>query len=492
MNSGMRLDSQACSLTLVAHPLAPRMNPSNLSAPDLGPLSPWAPELAQAFVTLASDIALVMDEQGVIRTVAQGRHGSDEAMLPGARSWVGRRWVDTVSPDTRAKVDQLLTEVARTGLARRRELSHPLDEGASVAVAYTAVRLGQDGPVLAVGRDLRAIGAIQQRFLEAQRDMERGYWQARQAEARHRLLHQVASDAVLLIDAAERRITEANAAAIDLFGTPAEHLVGHALSGFLLQTHRQAFDDLAVTVLHTAQAAEIRIRLINHSTPASLALTPLPGEGRALLLARVRLAEQPGTAAQLHQTLARLGDGAAEAVLVTDSAGHALMANAALLRLLNLGDERDVKGRHLADWFEVAGGGLDALIRRVRRSGMAVREPARLLAADARALPVELSASLLSEGDMECIGWSVGRLGPAGAASGEALQSALTALAGQVGELPLPELMREAASLIERHFIGLALERAHEDPAAAARLLGVSEQRIGGLPGGVPPLPETP
>jgi len=468
------------------------MNPTNLSAPDLGPLSPWAPELAQAFVTLASDIALVMDEQGVIRTVAQGRHGGDEAMLPEARTWVGRRWVDTVSADTRGKVDQLLSEVARTGLARRRELSHPVDEGASVAVAYTAVRLGQDGPVLAVGRDLRAIGAIQQRFLEAQRDMERGYWQARQAESRQRLLHQVATDAVLLIDTAERRILEANAAAVDLFGNPAEHLMGHALSGFLLQAHRQAFDDLAVTVLQSAQAAEIRIRLLNHSTPASLALTPLAGAAQPLLLARVRLAEVPGAAAQLHQTLVRLGEGAGDAVLVSDSAGHALMANVAALRLLGLADERELKGRPLADWFEVDDGGLDALVRRVRRSGLVSRLPARLLTPDARTLPVELAASLLSEGDTESIGWSVVRLGPGGAASVEALQGALSALAGQVGELPLPALMREAAALLERHFIGLALERTHEDPAAAARLLGVPEQRLGGAPDADPSPPGEP
>ena len=33
-----------------------------------------------------------------------------------------------------------------------------------IPVAYTALRLGKGGPVLAVGRDLRAIAAIQQRF----------------------------------------------------------------------------------------------------------------------------------------------------------------------------------------------------------------------------------------------------------------------------------------------------------------------------------------
>ena len=51
----------------------PRPLSMHPETPDLSPLSPWAPELAQAFVTLASDIALVLDERGVIRTVAQGK-----------------------------------------------------------------------------------------------------------------------------------------------------------------------------------------------------------------------------------------------------------------------------------------------------------------------------------------------------------------------------------------------------------------------------------
>jgi len=476
------------------------MNPTLSSAPDLGPLSPWAPELAQAFVTLASDIALVMDGQGVIRTVAQGRHGGDEAMLPAAQAWVGRRWADTVSADTRGKVEQLLTEVARTGLARRRELSHPLDEGASVAVAYTAVRLGDTGPVLAVGRDLRAIGAIQQRFIEAQRDMERGYWQVRQNEARHRLLFQVATDAVVLVEAGAAgeasppRIVEANAAAAGLFGHASDQLIGHALPGFFLHAHRQALIDLMATVLRSAQPAEIRVRLLNHSTPASVALTPMPAEGGARVLVRVRLAELPGAASQLNQTLTRLVDGASDAVLVSDPAGHVLLANPAFLRLVQLPDERDLKGRPVTDWLELPAGELPGLLQRVRREGMTPLRAAQLLAADARALPVEFSAALLSEDVFECIGWTLRRVdgAAAGLVGAEALQAALGALTQRVGQTPLPELMREAAAMLERHFIGHALERAHEDPAAAARMLGIPEQRIGGGPRGEPPHPETP
>ena len=68
---------------------------------DLGKLSRWAPELARTFVALSSDIALVIDADGVIRTVEQG---NAEPIAAAAHGWVGQSWVDTVSADTRGKI----------------------------------------------------------------------------------------------------------------------------------------------------------------------------------------------------------------------------------------------------------------------------------------------------------------------------------------------------------------------------------------------------
>ena len=127
---------------------------------DLGPLSGCAAELAEAFVSLASDIALVIDEHGVIQSVAQS---SSAPIAAGASQWVGRPWVDTVTGDTRRKVELMLTDLKTTGIARRREVNVPGVQTGDVPVAFSALRLGASGPVLAVGRDLRAVSAIQQR-----------------------------------------------------------------------------------------------------------------------------------------------------------------------------------------------------------------------------------------------------------------------------------------------------------------------------------------
>ncbi len=140
---------------------------------DLQVLAPWAPELADTFVALSCDIALVIDGLGRIVNMAQ--HDA-HPIAPGG--WIGRDWRDTVGADSRDKVEQILHEVAAAGQARRRELNHPLAVGGPTPVAYSAARLGLQGPTLAVGHDLRAQAALQQRFLAAQEALERSYWNA--------------------------------------------------------------------------------------------------------------------------------------------------------------------------------------------------------------------------------------------------------------------------------------------------------------------------
>ncbi|CAN5377954.1 transcriptional regulator PpsR [soil metagenome] len=447
--------------------------------PDLGALSRWAPELAQTFVSLASDIALVIDGSGVIRNVAQGR---GEPLAPSASQWVGRPWIDTVSGDTRGKIELLLNEVATSGIARKREVNHLLSGGASVPVSYTAVRLGENGPVLAVGRDLRAIAAIQQRFLESQQDLEKGYWRARQAESRYRLLFQVATDAVMVVDAGNWQILEANQAASQLFDMPGEQLLGRPASFGFERHSRSAVDALLTSARASGQSGEIAARLLGRVTPASVAATPFRADDAMRLLVRVRAVDSPQSTSDLNAALARLVDGTSDGVVVTDSSGRILVANPAFLALVHLGGEADVKGRALADWLGEDDPALAAMLTQVRHHGLARRREASVRPAHAPVCRIEISAALLTEGDQECIGFTMRRMAAqaplAAAGLSEELRAGIEQLAGQFGDAALPQLLRDATALAERYFLQLAADRAAGDDAAAAELLGVSRDGL--------------
>ena len=423
-----------------------------VSPPDLAALSAWAPELAKTFVSLASDIALVIDDNGVIRSVAQG---GAEPIAPAAYQWVGRAWIDTVSGETRPKIENLLREVSATGIARRREVNHPLGADSSIPVAYTAIRLGANGPVLAVGRDLRTIAAIQQRYVESQQDMERGYWQARQAEARYQLLFQVATDAVIVVDGESMQIVEANHAAAKLLNTTTEELQGrHVNSGFEHHS-RSAVNELLGNARSTGQSGEIRARLQGTLASTSVAATPFRADDSMRLLVRMRAIEGGNTSAVLNQTLSRLVDDASDGVVVTDSSGRIQIANPAFLTLVNQRSENALRGQPLMNWLGLSDQPLAALVAKVRRDGIARHVEAWVKSGAAPAAPIEISAALLTEGDQECIGFTIhatarASLRPAFEESRDdtlllVLRAGIDALAEQLSQRELAAIVRDAA-----------------------------------------------
>lgn len=446
-------------------------------ASDLGVLSALAPQLAQTFVSIASDIALVIDDAGVIRSVALG----DDPLDGSASGWVGRRWSETVTGETRTKIEQLLAEAQTSGITRRREVNHPTESGHDIPVAYAAIRLGDNGPVLAVGRDLRAVSAIQQRFIDAQQSMERDYWHRRQTETRYRQLFQVATDAVLVVDAATLSVLEANRAATRLFGRPGAELSGQPASAGLAGGARAAFDELLVTVRTRGRPGEIRTRgaLDASGRPLLLdiAATPFRADDDQLLLVRARAVD-----ADVHGAAMRLADfveRTPDAVVIADSAGRVLMANPAFQALCRAALPAQAHahpvGHALAELLGDPRGQWQAALAEARHGGLAeMRRVAVGAASDPMA--IEVSIAMVADGDQECLGLTMRRVDQRLEALppqvGE-LAAAIDRLAAQVGLATLPELLQETTDLAERHLLEATLMRTQGDHLQAAQLLGI-------------------
>lgn len=442
---------------------------------DLAALSELAPELAAAVVSVAGDIALVIDPHGVIRNVALAPNPA----APGAGEWVGRRWVDTVTGETRQKIEQLLQEVQASGVTQRREVNHPFP-GLELPIAYAAVRLGEHGPVLAVGRDLRAIAAIQQRFVESQQEMERDYWQRRQAESRYRMLFQVATDAVLVVDGLTMNVVEANRAASKLFGLPMPSLLGQPVSAAIAAASRPAVEELLSTARATGRPAEMRARIAGSATSIDISAAPFRAESALLLLVRARAVEAAADSSQATRQLADFVERTPDAVVITDASGRVIVANPALFELFQLGGEVPMQGRALGEWVGDAGRSMQAILTLVRCHGIASQVGTAVRGSRGREVEVELSAALLDEGEQERIGFTIRQLDGRSASgllqAGE-VASAIEALARD-GRLALPDLVQAAAQLTERHLIKSALARSRGDRAAAATLLGIDAESL--------------
>ena len=441
-------------------------------------LAEWAPELAQTVVSLGGDIALVIDDRGVVQRVNQR---ASTPLACDAHAWIGHHWTETVTSECKGKVERLMAEASTTCATRKREVNHPAGDGATIPVAYTTMRLGARGPILAVGRDLGISAALQQKFMGAQKEMERNYAHARQAEARYRLLFQVATDAVFVVEGSTLNIIEANQSASELFDLSLGQLVGqHAAFGF----ERHSRDIIAAALasaLKSGQSTETRAQLLGRVGSTSVTATPFRVLDSQQLLIRIRTTEQLGTSSSLGTTLARLVDSASDGVAVTDMAGSVLVANPAFLKLVHASTEASVRGRPLSDWLSLQNEQLADFLVRVGREGMVGFVPSQMMALDAIAKPVEVAATLLGEIDPPCIGFSIRSTPTSGrdiSITTEPMQAAVQVLCDQVGSAALPELMRRASEILQRNFIRMAMERAGADLNKAATMLGINRKQL--------------
>ncbi|MBA4285339.1 MAG: transcriptional regulator PpsR [Xanthomonadaceae bacterium] len=370
----------------------------------LGALSSLAPELAEMLVSIASDIALVVDDQGVIQRIALG---GGEPVKTMADDWVGRRFADTVTADTRRKVEQLLADVAATGLSRARQVNHPSPLGLDVPVAYSAVRLGLGGPLLVVGRDMSVVSAMQQRLLHAQAEMEREYWQRRQSETRYQLLFQIATDPVLVVDAGSLNVIDANRAAARLFGQPLEQLIGKRATLPLHDSSRAAVLELFATAKANGRAVDCEALIEAPQRRVRISVTPLRTESSTALLMRLKTVDPQWQVPEANHRLVALMGLSPDAIVITDGEGRVQMANPAFIELAQIDARTAVVGGLLSNWLGATAAELDRLMKTMREALISQRLTTSVRGAAGRLTTVEVSAVCLSENDEEAFGFIV-------------------------------------------------------------------------------------
>ncbi len=439
-------------------------------------------DAAAHLIAAAADLALVIDAKGVIRDVA---FGSDELERElDAAGWSGRPWAHTVTVESRPKVESMLRDAAAGTPARWRQLNHPHVRGADVPVLYTVAPLGDSGRLVAFGRDLGAVSALQQRLVEAQQAMERDYRRLHQAETRYRVLFQMASEAVLIVDAANQKVVEANPAAEQLLSKPARPLVGRTFPEGFDVTGMQAIQALLARVRGAGRSEEVRARLGDGKQDFSVSAALFRQDNAALFL--VRLSPQPSRAPgpimpATVSSLVALVESAPDAMVVTGADGRVLAANRAFLELAQLATEELARGESLDRWLGRPGVDLNVLTANLRQHGVV-----RLFATTMRGeygstADVEISAAAAPHGEETCFGFTIRNVGArlrAESPTGRELPRSVEQLAGLVGRVSLKDLVREATDVIERLCIEAALELTGDNRASAAEMLGLSRQSL--------------
>ncbi|MBI5114018.1 MAG: transcriptional regulator PpsR [Rhodovulum sp.] len=440
-------------------------------------------EATATLIAAAADVALIVNDNGVIRDMACQ---SEEllALLEGQRPWLGVPFADTVTVESRPKIEALLREAAENQASPRRQVNHPSPRGTDVPILYSAVRFGTLGRMVAVGRDLRPVAELQQRLVEAQQSMERDYTRLRHAETRYRLLFQMSPEPVLIVDASTQRVVEANPAATQMFGDVGRRVVGRPLLEAFEPDTVPAVQTLLAGVRSAGRADTTRARLIDSGRTAFVSASLFRQENASLLLVRLSVPERDGatpSGSESRGKLLRFFEHAPDGLVVTDREGRILAANPAFLDLAQLASEEQARGESLERWLGRSSVDLNVLIANLRQIG-SVRLFATTLRGELGAqADVEISAAAVANGTDPFYGFTVRNIGrrlPADARAGREMPRSVDQLTELVGRVSLKELVREATDVVERLCIEAALELTGNNRASAAEMLGLSRQSL--------------
>jgi transcriptional regulator PpsR len=439
-------------------------------------------EAAAGLVVASADLALVLDESGSIRDVG---FGSDELAgdLGIAESWVGRRWIDTVSRDSRGKVEALLDGTGPQEAPRWRHVNHVAAEGTTLPILCSVSPLGRAGRRVVFGRDLRPLSQLQQRLVEVQQSMERDYSRLRQAETRYRLLFQMSVDPLLVLDAESLRVLEANPAAQRLFARAARRLPGRPLPEAFASEDRQALQALLTTLRTAGRADDLRARLAEEGPEVLVSASTFRQEGGLLILVRLEVTptEQEGGVPEVRQQLLRVVDGVPDAFVVTDAEGAIITANAAFLDMVQINTDDQARGTPLDRWLGRQGVEFEVLLATLRNRGSVRLYSSTLRGELGSVTEVEISGVAVMQGGQPSFGFSLRDVGarirpPARIGSGAT--RSVEQLTELIGRVPLKDLVREATDAIERLCIEAALDLTGDNRASAAEMLGLSRQSL--------------
>lgn len=429
--------------------------------------------LTARVIASAADIALIVDD-GVIKDLAVS---NEELSREGCDAWRGRKWIETVTVESRSKIEDLINgDGARPALWR--QVNHPTAHGPDIPIKYTAVRTSNDNRIVAIGRDLRGVAALQQRLVEAQQDLDRDYATLREVESRYQSLFRAVSEAVLIVDAEQLTIEEANPACAQLLATSVDLLKGAALISLFDKSAQRSIEAAAAKTLAAGRADAIELTLKGGRKAAAMFSAFRQNNATRLI---VRLAsDKPGALAVRADSM-RVIELLPDGLLVVGPDFRIVAANRAFLDLVQVASEQQALGSHLVQFLGRSTTDLNVLISNIKNHGFARNFSTVLRDRHGKTEDVEVSAVSAPQNDTTLYGLSVRSIArrlKAGANFGAELPNSVDRLTSLIGRVSLKEIVRESTDVMEKLCIEAALEITGDNRASAAEMLGLSRQGL--------------
>ena len=438
-------------------------------------------DAAAKVIATAADVSLIVNRKGVILDVA---FGNQDFEIDGFNDWIGKKWADTVTIESRPKVEAMLAEASEDHPSRWRQVNYEVGDGDDIPVLYSALKVGSKGRVIVLGRELRSMAELQQRLMSAQLSVEREYARLRQLETRYKLLFQIAAEAVVIVDAATLRVVEANPTGEKLLSRGNRRLVGSSFFRSFDTKSEAAMSALLNNVRARGETEETSVEIKGKSERFIASASLLRQDDATLFLVRL-LPESPLALsnevelanAALLGVVEKIPDG----FVVSGADGTIHSANSSFVDMVQAATEEQIKGRPLEDFFGRQGVDLAVLLANLREHGSVRNFATSLRTLLGTVDDVEVSAAAVANGDEASFGLTVRMINTRQTtrdAGDSPLPRSVEEMTKLIGRVPLKDLVRETTDMIERLCIEAALELTQDNRASAAEMLGLSRQSL--------------
>lgn len=441
-----------------------------------------APDVLGDIIATASDIAVVISDVGRILSVLIN---PDHATFKKLDHWEGRDIRDFLTVESVPKLDAQLERFnAGKDLGRALELNHSDNAQLEFPVRYSLHRIGPEGAILMLGRDLRPIAEMQQQLVNAQMALERDYEVHRENHTRFRVLMEATRDAIVFVSASTGQVIEANAAAASLLGASADALSetsfaaafdGRKSGGLVDMLLTAAAEDNPDPVQATAKGSMMEVNLLPRVFRAA---------GERTLLCRIEPVDEDAAPSEsMKEDLSGFYQEAVDAIVFTDKSGAILAANEAFLSLIDAPHLTHVRGKSMGDFLVRGQIDLKVLIENAVRSGKMRIYGTKLQSDFGAETPAEISATYLNDRTAPSIVFvirdtsRVDTVRPVTGAAGRSDENVRSVME-LVGSATLKEIVSETTDVIEKMCIETAVELTRNNRVAAAEMLGLSRQSL--------------
>jgi transcriptional regulator PpsR len=439
------------------------------------------PAVVASILAAAVDVTVLMTADGIICDQVMASADLPRGMFSG---WPGKALSETVTVESRVKIEQLIGDATNGQPPRWRQVTHPMRDGQDIPISYSAVRAGPHGHIIAIGRDMSTMSMLQQRLLSAEQAVEQEYQRLRNAETRFRVLLQSATDAIMIVDARTGRVAECNPSAATLLNRQIKRLQNANIDDVFQDMDKAAVKAALDALKNSGRTDDIVLHASESQEQAVVSFSMFRQESSTYFLLRM-VPHAVGTSAvvlpkaqsKVVKIISEMPDG----FVVTDTDLKILTANAAFLEVVQLASEEQARGVSLDRWLGRQGVDVGHMVAQLQDKGE-IRNFHTIVRGQFGAMEdVEVSAVAVTEGETPCFGFALHQVSRQKSADQRQEQSLLRSVdefTRLVGKVPLKELVRESTDIIERLCIEAALQMNGDNRASAAEMLGLSRQSL--------------